>query len=57
MFCFECNSIECTKMNETVKTFLLLGDKYMPEMHLKQPRFTVVLVVHLPERKKELKNL
>ena len=27
-------------MNEMVKTFLLAGDKVMPEMHLKQPRFT-----------------
>ena len=28
------------KMNEIVNTFLLVGDKFMPEMHLKQPRFT-----------------
>ena len=27
------------KMNEIVNTFLLAGDKFMPEMHLKQPRF------------------
>ena len=27
------------KMNEIVKTFLLVGDKFMPEMHLKQPGF------------------
>ena len=27
-------------MNEIVNTFLLAGDKFMPEMHLKQPRFT-----------------
>ena len=26
-------------MNETVSTFLLAGDKFMPEMHLKQPGF------------------
>ena len=24
-------------MNEIVNTFLLVGDKFMPEMHLKQP--------------------
>ena len=24
-------------MNEIVNTFLLAGDKFMPEMHLKQP--------------------
>ena len=27
-------------MNETVNKFLLTGDKFMPEMHLKQPGFT-----------------
>ena len=27
-------------MNETVNRFLLAGDKFMPEMHLNQPRFT-----------------
>ena len=28
------------KMNEIVHKFLLAGDKFMPEMHLKQPGFT-----------------
>ena len=28
------------KMNERVHRFLLAGDKFMPEMHLKQPGFT-----------------
>ena len=27
-------------MNEIVNKFLLAGDKFMPEMHLKQPGFT-----------------
>ena len=27
-------------MNEIVNTFLLADDKFMPEMHLKQPGFT-----------------
>ena len=27
-------------MNEIVSTFLVIGDKFMPEMHLKQPGFT-----------------
>ena len=27
-------------MNEIVNKFLLVGDKFMPEMHLKQPSFT-----------------
>ena len=50
MFCFECISIEYVskdtsckqriKMNEIVNKFLLVGDKFMPQMHLKQPDFT-----------------
>ena len=28
------------KMNEIVKKKLLTGDKFIPEMHLKQPGFT-----------------
>ena len=28
------------KMNEIVNKLLLAGDKFMPEMHLKQPGFT-----------------
>ena len=27
-------------MNEIVKTLLLAGDKFMPEIHLRQPGFT-----------------
>ena len=30
----------CIKMNEIVNKFLLAGDKFMPEMHLKQPGFS-----------------
>ena len=30
----------CIKMNDIVDQFLLAGDKFMPEMHLKQPGFT-----------------
>ena len=43
-------------MNEIVNKFLLAGDKFMPEMHLKQPGF-IVLVDHLLKIKKEFKNL
>ena len=28
------------KMNEIINKFLLVGDKFMPEMHLRQPGFT-----------------
>ena len=27
-------------MNEIVNKFLLAGNKFMPEIHLRQPRFT-----------------
>ena len=40
MFCFECNSSENYKRNDIVNKLLLAGDKFMPEMHLKQPTFT-----------------
>ena len=33
MFCFKCE-------NEVVNKFLLVGDKFMPKKHLKQPGFT-----------------
>ena len=36
-------------MNEIVNTLLLVGDKFMPEMHLRQP----VLVDHLQKSKKK----
>ena len=32
--------VNCIKMNEIVNKFLLAGDRFMPEMHLKQPGFT-----------------
>ena len=35
----KCFVLRCVKMNEIVNTFLLVGDKFMPEMHLKQPGF------------------
>ena len=30
---------QSVKMNEIVNNFLLVGDKFLPEMHLKQPGF------------------
>ena len=44
IFCFECNSVEFVriKMNKIVNKFLLAGDKFMPQMHLKQPGFTYI---------------
>ena len=44
-------------MNNIINKFLLAGDKFMPEMHLKQPGCLIVLVVHLQKTKKELNSL
>ena len=43
-------------MNNTINKLLLAGDKFIPEMHLRQPQFTV-LVDHLLNMNKEFKNL
>ena len=40
MFCFDCSSIKNYKMNHVINRFLLTGDQFMPEMHLRQPQFT-----------------
>ena len=40
IFYFECNYIEMNIiMNEIVNKFLLARDKFMPEIHLRQPQF------------------
>ena len=47
----------CIKLNETVNKFLLAGDKFMPEMHLKQPGFTYSACGPFTKKKKEFRNL
>ena len=42
-------------MNEIVNKFLLAGDEFMPEIHLRQPGFIIVLVDHLQKSKKDTK--
>ena len=47
------------QMNEIVNKFFLAGDKFMPEMHLRQPEFpynTCVLFTKNNERVKQLKE-
>ena len=41
LFCFNSIKQDNTryKMNEIVNKFLLAADKFMPEMHLRQPGF------------------
>ena len=43
-------------MNEIVNKFLLAEDKFMPEMHLRQPGFTYSLVDYSQTVKEEYKN-
>ena len=42
-------------MNEIVNKFLLTGDKFMPEIHLKQPGFTYSACRPFTKSKKGLK--
>ena len=66
MFCFECNSIEYVskdtsckqriKMNEIVNKFLLVGDTFMPEMHLKQHGFVYSACGPFTKNKKGIEN-
>ena len=44
-------------MNEIVSKFLLAGDNFMPEMYLRQPGFTYMLVYHSQKTKEENKCL
>ena len=43
-------------MNETVNKFLLAGDKFMPEMHLKQPGFTYSACGPFTENKERIQK-
>ena len=44
-------------MNEIVNKFLLVGDKFMPKMHLRQPGFTYSACGPFTKNRKEFKNL
>ena len=43
-------------MNEIVNTFLLARDKFMPEIHLKQPGFTCSACGPFTKNKKRIQN-
>ena len=43
-------------MNEIVNKFLLAGDKFMPEMHVKQPRITYSACVPFTENKERIQK-
>ena len=43
-------------MNEIVSNFLLAGNKFMPEMHLRQPEFTYSTCEPFTKNKEKLKE-
>ena len=43
-------------MNEIINKFLLVGDKFMPEMHLKQPGFTYSACDPFTKKKKRIEK-
>ena len=43
-------------MNEIVNKFLLVGDKFIPEVHLKQPGFTYSVCGPFTKNKERIKN-
>ena len=51
IFCFK------YKINEVVNTFLVVGDKFMPEIHLKQPGFTYSACGPFTKNNERIKNL
>ena len=44
-------------MNNTINKLLLAGDKFMPEIHLRQPQFTYSPCGPFTKHKQEFKNL
>ena len=43
-------------MNKIVNRFLLAGDKFMPEMHLRQPGFTYIATGTFTKNKKRIEK-
>ena len=44
------------KMSEIINKFLLTGDKFMPEMHLRQSVFTYSACAPFTKNKERIKN-
>ena len=44
-------------MNDTINKFLLTGDKFMPEMHLRQPGFTYSACGQCTKSKERIQKL
>ena len=43
-------------MNKVINKFLLAGDKFMPEMHLRQPGFTYIACGLFTKKKERVKK-
>ena len=56
MFCFEHKFLNY-KMNDIINKFLLVVDKFIPEMHLRQPGFTCSACRPITKIRKEYKSL
>ena len=54
--CFKCFVLTCIKMNEIVNKILLVGDKFVPEMHLKQPCVTYSACGPFTKNKERIEN-
>ena len=46
----------CIKVNETVNKFLMVRDKFLPGMHLKQPGFTYSACGPFTENKERIEK-
>ena len=44
-------------MDEIVNNFLLAGDKFMPEMHLRQPEFTYIACGPFTKNKEKIQKI
>ena len=44
-------------MNEIINKYLLAGDKFVPDMHLRQPRFTYSACELFTKNKKRIKKI
>ena len=49
--------LNCIKINEIVNNFLLADDKFMSEMHLKQPGFTYSACRPFNKNKERIKKI
>ena len=54
--CLNTSCKQRIKMNEIANNFILAGDKFMPEMHLKQPGFTYRICGRFARNKEKIQK-